>query len=414
MARLPRPAAVGGVALLALAGPVVGAAPGASAAGSAAWQLGFLHAADANRISTGKGVVIGLVDTPVDTSVPELRGRVREGLRLDGAKTPSADPHGTGMADLMVGSGARSGLRGLAPGATVLSVGTASTVQAGVNEQEAYGIGWAAKHHVGVLNLSFGEGVCTLVIREAVKAAVAADVVVVAAAGNRTQGDRGVDCPARLPGVIAVTAVDQRGRFSQVSVHGPEAVLAAPGVDMTVVGPGGRLFKGSGTSASTALVSATAALVRAKYPRLKAPDVIARLVQTADDAGAKGRDPEYGFGIVDPVRALTADVPHVATNPLLSGQSAVQTSSPATAPAASAAASGGTSSAAAASAAPTSSGTAADAPAPGATAAAAAPTSSGAGTSTGLLVGLGALVVVLAAGLGSLLAVRRRGSAPRR
>jgi subtilisin family serine protease len=71
-----------------------------------------------------------------------------------------------------------------------------------------------------------------------------------------------------------------------------------------------------GTSAATALVSGAAALVRARYPDLDAGNVVNRLITTATDLLAPGRDDATGFGQVDPVAALTADVPRVERNPL--------------------------------------------------------------------------------------------------
>ena len=50
-------------------------------------------------------------------------------------------------------------------------------------------------------------------------------------------------------------------------------------------------------------------MVRSKFPKMSAADVVRRLTATADDKGPPGRDPEYGYGIVDPVKALTADLP---------------------------------------------------------------------------------------------------------
>ena len=50
-------------------------------------------------------------------------------------------------------------------------------------------------------------------------------------------------------------------------------------------------------------------MVRAKFPRLSAVEVIHRLTATADDKGPPGRDDQYGYGIVNLVKALTADVP---------------------------------------------------------------------------------------------------------
>lgn len=86
-------------------------------------------------------------------------------------------------------------------------------------------------------------------------------------------------------------------------------VLAAPAVDILSVGLDARYLTLQGTSAATAIVAGTVALVRARYPELRGPEVVRRLTYTARDAGAPGRDPEYGYGIVDPVKALTADVP---------------------------------------------------------------------------------------------------------
>ena len=76
-----------------------------------------------------------------------------------------------------------------------------------------------------------------------------------------------------------------------------DLALAAPGVDML-----GR----SGSSEAAAVVSGVAALVRSRFPTEGVDDVVHRLTSTAADRGAPGRDPQYGFGIVNPVGALSA------------------------------------------------------------------------------------------------------------
>jgi subtilisin family serine protease len=80
-------------------------------------------------------------------------------------------------------------------------------------------------------------------------------------------------------------------------------------VDIVSTGAFGRYVTGDGTSNSTAIVAGVVALVRAKYPHLSAVEVIRRLTATATDRGKPGRDDEYGYGIVNPVGALTADLP---------------------------------------------------------------------------------------------------------
>lgn len=278
------------------------------------WQLDFLHAAQANRYSTGQGVIVGLVDTGVSATHPDLVGRVLPGTDNPPSGTrglKDVDGHGTLMAGLIAADGAA---RGLAPGVKILS-GRAGL--RGDATQADVVIRWEVDHGAKVLNLSFGSDIRLEKLAEAVAYAQGKDVVVVAAAGNTSQDDR-VAWPAALPGVVAVSAVDNRGAFARkVSVSGAKVVIAAPGVDLVGPSLGKGYIKASGTSGSAALVSATAALVRSRYPKLNAAGVINRLIATADDRGPKGRDPQYGFGIVDPVRALTAKVAAVTTNPLL-------------------------------------------------------------------------------------------------
>ncbi len=83
----------------------------------------------------------------------------------------------------------------------------------------------------------------------------------------------------------------------------------APAVDIYSTSYGGKYSKGTGTSSATAIVAGAAALIRSKYPNLPAQEVKHRLTATAIDKGPPGRDDEYGYGVIDLVAALTADVP---------------------------------------------------------------------------------------------------------
>ena len=188
------------------------------------------------------------------------------------------------------------------------------------------GIRWAVDHAAKVINLSMG-GEENDEEREAIRKAIASDVVVVASIGNRPESDQ-VEFPAAFPGVVAVGAVDQTGNHADVSVTGPEVVLSAPGVD--IVTPGRDLLygTGTGTSPAAAIVSGVAALVRSKYPTMSAAEVVHRLTATAIDKGPPGRDDQYGYGIVNPVAALTADVPPLPTSPTASPTRAQPTGSP--------------------------------------------------------------------------------------
>ena len=86
-------------------------------------------------------------------------------------------------------------------------------------------------------------------------------------------------------------------------------MLSAPAADIESTGPGTGYSIGNGTSDATAIIAGTAALVRARFPNLSAKEVVHRLTATAIDKGPPGRDDQYGYGIVNLVGALTADVP---------------------------------------------------------------------------------------------------------
>ena len=134
--------------------------------------------------------------------------------------------------------------------------------------------------------------------------------------------------------VLTVGAVDTDGRpltqgnqgQASTSMAGPWVGIAAPGTDVVglsprddgvinaIDGPDNTLLVPSGTSFAAAIVSGVAALVRAKFPQLSAYQVINRLTRTAH-APARGVDNQLGHGVVDPVAALTWDVPEGPVKP---------------------------------------------------------------------------------------------------
>jgi membrane-anchored mycosin MYCP len=149
-------------------------------------------------------------------------------------------------------------------------------------------------------------------VHAALKYAADADVVVVAAAGNLGTGSCAnpqglVSLPGWFDELITVGAVGDDGRPAPFTVPGPWVDVAAPGMGLRSLAVGGGTTGAGieGTSFATPWVSGLAALLRERYPKLTARQITDRIVATARRP-ADGRDDTVGYGVIDPLAALTA------------------------------------------------------------------------------------------------------------
>ncbi|WP_244933093.1 S8 family serine peptidase [Micromonospora tulbaghiae] len=278
---------------------------------SSQWHLQYLQASKAHTISRGEGVVVAVPDSGV-TPHPDLAHNLMPGADIipggSGNGQTDKDGHGTGMAGLIAADGRKTpGALGIAPQAKILPIYTSPAHEDGTSAALAMAIRYAIEKHAQVISVSLTAG-ADVELQQAVRAALSANIVVVAAAGNTSKSPL-VGYPAREPGVIAVGGVDREGRHAAISVAGPEIDVVAPAVDIYSTGLNAGYRVGTGTSDATAIVAGAAALIRSKYPNLPAQEVAHRLTATAVDKGPPGRDDQYGYGVIDLVAALTADVP---------------------------------------------------------------------------------------------------------
>ena len=293
---------------------------------SAQWYLTALNVAEAQRITKGAGVTVAVIDSGVLAKHQDLAGAVLPGRNVlgdggDGRRDTVG--HGTQMAGIIAARGRRGsrGILGIAPAAKILPV-----VPASDSAFVAEGINWSVAHGAKVISMSFGvPGSNDLAA--AVKAAAAADVVLVASSGNDGRGRAGYRYPAAYPEVLTVGAVDRKGKVAAFSTKGAEVRITAPGVGIAVAdGEKQNAYAiVDGTSPATAMVSGAAALIRAKYPELSAAEVVERLTSTAIDRGPPGRDDSYGFGELDLMAALTAKLPTAKPSPSAPNSAVVPT-----------------------------------------------------------------------------------------
>ncbi|WP_410810199.1 type VII secretion-associated serine protease mycosin [Micromonospora sp. 067-2] len=276
------------------------------------WHLGYLSTAKAQEISRGNGVIVAVPDTGVDPH-PDLRNNLLAGTDVitggGGDGRDDRDSHGTSMAGLIAahGRGGRLGALGIAPEAKILPIYNSPPHGDGEPDDLARGIEYAIANGADVISISSVGGSSSR-LHQAILTALDANIIIVAGVGNLPR-DQTVGYPASEEGVIAVGGVDRAGQHAAVSVTGPQIDVVAPAVDIYSTSYDGKYSKGTGTSSATAIVAGAAALIRSKYPYLPAQEVAHRLTATAIDKGPPGRDDEYGYGVIDLVAALTADVP---------------------------------------------------------------------------------------------------------
>ncbi|WP_432087518.1 S8 family serine peptidase [Streptomyces sp. bgisy095] len=309
-----RRALLGATAATALTAALVGAAPAAVAADarSQQWYLDAMNAEEIWKKSTGKGIKVAVIDSGVNPDTSSLKGKVLKGWDASGTKGDETDDysgHGTSMAELIVGSGANGGVRGLAPDARVVPYRVSDTDLQNEQAVNAFdmveAIKRAADSDARIINISMASDYANPFKKEAVEYAVAKGKLIFAGSGNNAKKGNKPQYPASFPDVVSVAATDRNGVVADYSQYGEHIDLAAPGSDI----PGwcDEKFEGycteGGTSNATAIASATAALIWSVHPDWTANQVLRVMFESA----ARGSDWKpgtlsnyLGHGIVRP------------------------------------------------------------------------------------------------------------------
>lgn len=313
------------------------------------------------QFSRGQGQVVAVIDTGVNRH-PRLPGLLPGGDYVsDGDGTVDCDGHGTLVAGIIAAQPSPDdGFAGVAPDSTILSIrqlsleygpkdfnhqnGPGSMAHGGFGTVSTLAMAIVHAVDLGATVINISEVSCAAAgtdtadgpLGAAIRYSEDHNVVVVAAAGNvdsngacKTQNGTGwagvqtIATPAWFgPDVLSVGSVDPGGAPSQFSLAGPWVSVAAPGTRLysldsapgatglvdAVPGTDGPPNPIGGTSFASAYVSGVAALVRSRFPQLPARAVMDRIIRTAHSPGG-GHDDRVGFGIVDPVAALTAQLP---------------------------------------------------------------------------------------------------------
>lgn len=279
------------------------------------WPLSTIGAQSAWDRDTGgtNPVLVAVLDTGVDATHPDLKGRVVDGFDWVDQDTDPTDEdfHGTAVAGVIAAdTNNRVGMAAVSWGARVLAERVLDGDAGGDDCSIAAAILDATTSGVDVINMSFGgAGDCPFALQSAVDQAHNFGVVMVAAAGNDYRRGNPVQTPANCIGVIGVGATDRSDRIAPFSERNSTVDITAPGVHVlsTYRDPRNGTHAYAyldGTSMSAPMVAGVAALIRSRHPTWSKQQVEARLFSTAKDLGKKGPDNTFGAGRLDAGRAL--------------------------------------------------------------------------------------------------------------
>ncbi|MFC4498723.1 MULTISPECIES: S8 family serine peptidase [Streptomyces] len=287
-----------------------------------AWAAGY----------DGTGTKVAVLDTGVDTSHPDLADRVVEAQDFsDSGSTGDKFGHGTHVASITAGSGAKSGgkYKGVAPGAKILNGKILGDDGYGYDSGIIAGMEWAVAQGADVANLSLG-GTDTPGIdpmEEAVnRLSAESDTLFVVAAGNEGEfGEGTVGSPGSAEAALTVGAVDKSDQLADFSSRGPRVGdggvkpdLTAPGAAITAAAAAGSVLEEGfpsdipgyltldGTSMATPHVAGAAAILAQQHPDWTGERI--KEVLTASTKPGTYSSFQQGTGRTDLVRALDQSV----------------------------------------------------------------------------------------------------------
>ncbi|MDX8510608.1 S8 family serine peptidase [Mesorhizobium captivum] len=245
-----------------------------------------------SKQASGENVRVAVIDTGIDDTNPALKGVIADQFDAMPNVPIEKRDHGTSVDGLIAGVGA---LEGMAPGARIFH---ARAFEGGKSTMDVIlsALDWAAEQDVRIINMSF-VGPKNDLLGTACRNARALGMVLVAAAGNN--GPKApYGYPAAFDGVIAVTATDAKDGLMPQANRGPYVFISAPGVEMVAPSGAGSDVV-TGTSFAAAIVSGAIANLIHTAPDRSADDIEKALATTAKDLGPKGRDNDFGYGLLD-------------------------------------------------------------------------------------------------------------------
>ncbi|UJW59224.1 S8 family peptidase [Bacillus sp. A116_S68] len=265
------------------------------------WGINQINAPKAWESSyTGKGIKVAVLDTGISNhSDLSLAG----GVAITEYTSSYSDDngHGTHVAGIIGAKNNDFGIIGVSPDVELYAVKVLDEKGKGRLSDVIAGVEWSIENNMDLINLSLGTPADSQLFNNAVDKAYNEGILVVAAAGNEGLADGSgdtVEFPAKYESAIAVSATDSTNTRGSFSATGPTVEIAAPGVSIRSTLGTNEYTTKSGTSMAAPHVTGVLALLMEAEPSYTAVQLREHLQQTSIDIGPAGRDPHFGYGLV--------------------------------------------------------------------------------------------------------------------
>ncbi|HUC94131.1 MAG TPA: S8 family peptidase [Paenibacillus sp.] len=242
------------------------------------WGVRQIKAPSIWHVTTGHRIKVGVIDTGIDFSHPDLRHSVSRGINLlVRSMLPHDDNgHGTHIAGTIAAANRLQGMIGVAPRSLIHPVKAFDHNGTAFVSDIILGIEWCVRHRMDVINMSFGMKKRSKALLTAVMNAYNAGVIIVASSGNDGK-NKSIDYPARFPQTVSVGATNKLRRIAPFSNRGSLIDIYAPGDKIVSAWLRGNYNEMSGTSMATSHVSGAIALLLAHRPGLSPAEIKAIL-----------------------------------------------------------------------------------------------------------------------------------------
>jgi subtilisin len=268
------------------------------------WGVKRIQAPQAWAYSTGNQIGIGVIDTGIDYSHPDLRGAIGKGINLIHHSMPPVDDngHGTHIAGTIAAASSQSGITGVAPQAVIHPVKSFDKSGSAFVSDIIAGMEWCVQNKIPIINMSFGMKRYSKSLEDTVRNVARAGISIIASSGN-DGFRRKVDYPAGFRQTISVGAVNERNKIAPFSNRGKLIDIYAPGNRIYSTWLYGRYHEMSGTSMATSHVSGVVALMLARRPGLT-PVQIKQILRKQAVRATRGTSGKGRISVVNARKAL--------------------------------------------------------------------------------------------------------------